>query len=164
MVRGRSWISLSLIVGLGFFAFLIAFPTAVGKAEATESQTELQCSEDERTRNECIEQIFESCHPIERLGFGYDLGSMSVSILGLDGDNCIVNITQVIEMGVRHHFCSIPLQAMGAWDSWRTSQSGESAPRDVIDHCETEVFWGLACRIPIFLDPIHPRHSEERIA
>lgn len=81
----------------------------------------------------CIENIFATCQP-GRIGLPYYLGSIGISIAGEDQDRCIVEIEHAIEMGFNRFTCSVPLEEMAKWNSWK-EPAGDQAVSDIATFC-----------------------------
>ena len=84
----------------------------------------------------CLQKLLEKCQPFD-VALGYVLGSMRVSIKGLNsssGDNCFLSLKHEIERGETNMTCTIPLAAMSTWTSWKRGD-GIDAVDQISNYC-----------------------------
>jgi hypothetical protein len=67
------------------------------------------------------EEAMKSCKTCLCVVIGYGLGGMQVAIEGVDSGSCAMAIMYDIEMGTKSLDCSVPLDKMADWTSWKNT-------------------------------------------
>jgi hypothetical protein len=82
----------------------------------------------------CIEETIKICKP-SALDLLYGLGSMRLSIQGQEDNLCVIGIVHEIEMGEDRYLCSVPLDKLLNWASWKKGK-GTEALEDILAFCK----------------------------
>jgi hypothetical protein len=84
-----------------------------------------------------LEQVLKSCEH-SRILMGYGLGSMQIAIGGQEDKSCIMAVMYEIEMGATYLDCTVPLDRMEDWTSWKNTNL--SSVSEISAYCK-ELKW-----------------------
>lgn len=81
----------------------------------------------------CMETVLSNCQSYSGVLL-YGLGSMRLTINGKQDDQCLFDLVHEIEMDERQFKCTIPVDKMSGWTSWKKGD-GLEAVKDILAFC-----------------------------
>lgn len=100
-------------------------PTSIGIAPEADQNNLIEIG--------CVAKVFQNCQRFDT-SLGYVLGSLRVSIKGISGNDCHIDLLYEVERGQSNMTCLIPLDRKPLWSNWKRGD-GFDAIDDIINYC-----------------------------